>query len=61
MTVNQSEQTQQSVSKAVTPFSERLKVWIEDPMASAILASVTTLAAVTVVLTGMAVINVAIN
>lgn len=42
------------------PFSEKVGKWIEDPFASAIMATVMTASAVGVVLTGMTIINVAI-
>lgn len=59
MTENQTEKTKEAVEAAV--HTNKLAKWIEDPFASALLATAATASAVGFVLTGMFIVNVAIS
>ncbi|MDA0977487.1 MAG: hypothetical protein O3B72_02915 [Proteobacteria bacterium] len=61
MTINQSEQTRESAKAAIVPFSQRLAQWIDDPFASALLATAATTTAICFVLGGMGIINLILN
>lgn len=56
MTKNQSEQVKESVKVVAAP-RPRIAEWIEDPFASAMMATVATSTAVACVLGGMGIIN----
>ncbi len=57
MTGNQSEQTKESIQAAVSPVNRIARI-IEDPFESALLATVSVSLAVTVVLSGMGIVQV---
>ncbi len=57
MTKNQTVETRQAVEAVVNGQESRLERWIQDPFASAYLATFSTLCAITFVLTGMAIVN----
>ena len=61
MTKNQSPETKESVEAAVVPLGHRIGQWIEDPFASALLATAATATAIGFVLTGMGIINVILH
>lgn len=63
MTKNQPEQTKQSVAVAVAAptLGQRMAQWIEDPFASAMMATAATFTAVVVVLSSMWVISALIS
>jgi hypothetical protein len=61
MTTNQSEQIKESVEASLHPTADRIARWLEDPFASALLATAVTATAIAFVLTGMSIVNFAIN
>ncbi len=62
MTTNQSNETRDLVAAAVVPsFGQRLGGWIQDPFASAFLATGMTATAITFVLTGMWLVSIALG
>ncbi|MFT7221562.1 MAG: hypothetical protein ACI8Z1_003184 [Candidatus Azotimanducaceae bacterium] len=62
MSKNQNEAVTEAVEAAVAPsLGQRLGQWIEDPFASALLATGATLLAITTVLSSMWVISVLIS
>ena len=61
MTTHQSEQIKASVDLSVAAPESRIARWIEDPFASAFLATAATATTICFVLGGMFIVNVAIN
>ena len=57
MTVKQSEEIRHSVEEVIEPLHQKFARWIEDPFASALLATASVALAVTLVLTGMGIIS----
>ena len=60
MTKNQTEDTKATV-QAITAPKHRIEAWLEDPFASAFLATGLTAAAITSVLTGMWLVSIALG
>lgn len=61
MTNNQTDATKAAVNAAMAPTQSRFATWIQDPIASAYLATATTALAVMFVLGGMSIVNMAVH